>query len=63
MTFQWGIEFGKKKGFLHAGDAVICITGWRRGAGSSNTIRVVYVDDKVSSRLILERGGVGLFAE
>jgi len=44
--FQYGIEFGVKKGFLRVGDPIVCITGWRKGAGSSNTVRIVYVDDK-----------------
>ena len=39
FNFQWGINFGKKKGFIRVGDPVVCISGWRKGAGSSNTIR------------------------
>eukprot|EP00095_Tigriopus_kingsejongensis_P003943 snap_masked-scaffold473_size162088-processed-gene-0.20 protein:Tk03943 transcript:snap_masked-scaffold473_size162088-processed-gene-0.20-mRNA-1 annotation:"hypothetical protein DAPPUDRAFT_334106" len=40
---QFGIDFGKKNGFIKTGDNVICITGWRQGAGSSNTVRILYV--------------------
>ena len=40
---QFGVDFGKKQGFLKSGDAVICITGWRKGAGSSNTIRILTI--------------------
>jgi len=40
---QFGVDFGKTSGFLKSGDAVICITGWRKGAGSSNTIRVLTI--------------------
>merc|ERR1712012_1246073 len=40
---QFGVDFGKNQGFLKSGDAVICITGWRKGAGSSNTIRVLTI--------------------
>jgi pyruvate kinase len=38
---QYAVDFGKKHGFVKAGDNVICITGWRKGAGSSNTIRIL----------------------
>jgi len=40
---QFGVDFGKKNGFIKTGDTVICITGWRKGAGSSNTIRILEV--------------------
>merc|ERR1719500_781868 len=40
---QFGVDFGKNSGFLKSGDAVICITGWRKGAGSSNTIRILTI--------------------
>ena len=38
---QFAIDFGKKNGFVKSGDNVICITGWRQGAGSSNTVRIL----------------------
>ena len=38
---EFGVDFGKKNGFIKSGDIVICITGWRKGAGSSNTIRIL----------------------
>ena len=38
---QFAIDFGKKNGFIKGGDNVICITGWRQGAGSSNTVRIL----------------------
>nr|AIW65576.1 pyruvate kinase [Tigriopus japonicus] len=40
---QFAIDFGKKNGFIKTGDNVICITGWRKGAGSSNTVRILNV--------------------
>jgi len=40
---QYGIDFGKDKHFLKPGDQVVCITGWRKGAGSSNTVRILTV--------------------
>ena len=38
---QFGVDFGKRNGFIKPGNTIICITGWRKGAGSSNTIRIL----------------------
>jgi len=40
---QFAVDFGKTNRFLSSGDSVIVITGWRKGAGSSNTIRILPV--------------------
>lgn len=34
------ISFGKSKGILKTDDHVIVVTGWRRGPGSTNTLRI-----------------------
>jgi pyruvate kinase len=41
---QFGLQFGKNQGFIQTGDAVIVVTGWRKGSGFTNTMRVVYVE-------------------
>merc|ERR1719251_564351 len=41
---QYAIDFGKRSGFIKAGDHVVVITGWRQGAGSSNTVRILPVN-------------------
>jgi len=41
---QYGINFGKTRGFIKTGDPIIVITGWKQGAGFTNTFRLMYVD-------------------
>merc|ERR1712241_216049 len=40
---QYGVDYGKKYGFIQSGQNVVCVTGWRQGAGSSNTVRIITV--------------------
>lgn len=40
---EYAVEVGRKRGFLRKDDAVIVVTGWRKGAGATNTMRIVYV--------------------
>merc|ERR1712156_369062 len=40
---QYGVDYGKKYGFIQSGQNVVCVTGWRQGAGSSNTVRIMTV--------------------
>lgn len=40
---EFALNVGKTRGFLKKDDSVIVITGWRKGAGASNTLRVVCV--------------------
>ncbi len=37
---QHAVDFGKKCGFAKAGQNIVCVTGWRKGAGASNTVRI-----------------------
>uniref|UniRef100_A0A8D8BXQ7 Pyruvate kinase n=3 Tax=Culex pipiens TaxID=7175 RepID=A0A8D8BXQ7_CULPI len=41
---QYGMEFGKERGFLKPGMPVVIVTGWKQGSGFTNTIRVVNVE-------------------
>lgn len=43
MRVNCGVEYGKKKGFMHKGDSVIVVTGWREGRGFTNTMRIMYM--------------------
>jgi len=38
---QHGVDLGKRSGFIKSGQPIVCITGWRQGAGSSNTVRIL----------------------
>lgn len=38
---QFGVRFGKARGFIKSGDPVIVVTGWKQGSGFTNTMRIV----------------------
>jgi len=38
---QYAIDFGKRSNFIGTGDNVVVITGWQKGSGSSNTVRII----------------------
>ncbi|KAI6192766.1 hypothetical protein M3Y94_01318600 [Aphelenchoides besseyi] len=38
---SYGVNIGKERGFIHSGDNLILITGWREGAGYTNTVRLI----------------------
>ncbi|KAI0984128.1 hypothetical protein GJ496_011981 [Pomphorhynchus laevis] len=39
---QLATDVAKKQGYIKSGDSMICVTGWRSGSGSTNTVRVMY---------------------
>ena len=39
----YAITIGKEKKLLQDGDAIIVVTGWQKGTGFTNTMRVLYV--------------------
>lgn len=46
---QFGLNHGKVRGFIKSGDPVVVVTGWKQGAGFTNTMRIVYVSDLVET--------------
>lgn len=51
VRVQYGLKFGKSRGFVQAGDSVVVITGWRQGSGFTNTLRIVYVNPDYQARI------------
>ena len=41
---DYAVARGKECGFIKKGDAIVVVTGWQKGAGYTNTMRVLYVD-------------------
>jgi len=42
---QFGIDIGKHRGLLEVGNFVVVVTGWRPGAGATNTMRIMTVTE------------------
>ncbi|KPJ02929.1 Pyruvate kinase [Papilio xuthus] len=45
LRVQFGLQFGRQRGFIRRGDQVIVVTGWRQGSGYTNTMRIIPVVD------------------
>lgn len=43
---QFGVRFGKARGFIKTGDTIVVVTGWKQGSGFTNTMRIVYVFER-----------------
>ncbi|XP_032454928.1 pyruvate kinase isoform X2 [Nasonia vitripennis] len=44
IRVQYGLNFGKGRGFVRTGDSVVIVTGWKQGSGFTNTLRIVNVE-------------------
>jgi len=42
---NWAFTYAKKRGFVRNGDYIIVVTGWKAGSGSTNTMRVIQLED------------------
>jgi len=41
---NYGLDFAKEKGLVKSKDAVVIVTGWQKGSGFTNTLRIFYVE-------------------
>ena len=41
---QFGVNFAKQRGMVKTGDPIIIVTGWQKGSGYTNTMRIVYAN-------------------
>ncbi|XP_075241017.1 pyruvate kinase PKM-like isoform X2 [Convolutriloba macropyga] len=44
QRIQLAIQLAKGRQFIKKGDSIICVTGWKKGAGFTNTMRIIPVD-------------------
>ena len=42
LRVKYAVDLGKKRGFYEEGTPLIVVTGWRSGAGFTNTMRIIY---------------------
>ncbi|KAJ3596463.1 hypothetical protein NHX12_002870 [Muraenolepis orangiensis] len=43
LRVNFALDYGKHRNFLKSGEVILVVTGWRPGAGYTNTMRVVLV--------------------
>ncbi|CAG7666883.1 unnamed protein product [Allacma fusca] len=41
---NYGVDIAKQRGMVKKGDPLIIVTGWQKGSGFTNTMRIVYVN-------------------
>jgi pyruvate kinase len=44
LRVKFGVEHAKSRGMVAPGDPIIVITGWQKGSGFTNTMRIIYVN-------------------
>ena len=40
--FEYGISYGKNRGIIECGDLLVLVSGYRKKAGFTNCIRIVF---------------------
>uniref|UniRef100_A0A224XHX8 Pyruvate kinase n=1 Tax=Panstrongylus lignarius TaxID=156445 RepID=A0A224XHX8_9HEMI len=49
----FGLMIGESKGFIKRGDPVVVVTGWKKGSGYTNTMRIINVPRETNSLSIV----------
>ena len=44
---SYALTVGEQYGFIKPKDVVLVVTGWKRGSGHTNTLRLISVPDKL----------------
>ncbi|KAL3319154.1 hypothetical protein Ciccas_002191 [Cichlidogyrus casuarinus] len=58
---NFALEYAKRRHFIRTGDFVIIVTGWKAGTGSTNTLRIITVDDEDSVKAIIQTPSITKF--
>nr|KAG5689524.1 hypothetical protein BaRGS_008899 [Batillaria attramentaria] len=52
------LDAAMARGFVHTGDPVVVLTGWKPGSGSTNTMRIITAEDVRDKELLPPITGV-----